>query len=46
MELKITSEALAIPHWWYTLGVPLGAALIIVRVVAALLRTLKEVPER
>ncbi len=30
-----TSEALAIPQWWYTAGIPLFSALIIVRVMQA-----------
>ena len=30
-----TSEALAIPQWWYTAGIPLFSALIILRVAQA-----------
>lgn len=30
-----TSEALAIPQWWYTAGIPLFSALVIVRVAQA-----------
>ena len=28
-----TSEALAIPQWWYTAGIPAFSALVIVRVL-------------
>ena len=31
--LGTTSEALAIPQWWYTAGIPLLSALVIVRIV-------------
>ena len=30
-----TSEALAVPQWWYTAGIPLLSLLIIARVVEA-----------
>ena len=33
IALAITSEALAIPQWWYTLALPIGAMLMIARVV-------------
>ena len=38
-----TSEALAIPQWWYTAGIPLFSALIIVRVAQAARRAWRDV---
>jgi TRAP-type C4-dicarboxylate transport system permease small subunit len=35
MELKTTTEALGIPHWLYSLALPVGGALVIVRVIEA-----------
>ncbi len=35
MTLKITSEALGIPQWWYTLALPVGAVLVCLRVIEA-----------
>ena len=37
--LGTTSEALAIPQWWYTAGIPVFGALIVVRIVQAARRT-------
>jgi TRAP-type C4-dicarboxylate transport system permease small subunit len=34
-QLGFTTEALALPQWWYTLGVPLLAVLLVVRAVQA-----------
>jgi len=34
-QLGFTTEALALPQWWYTLGVPLLAVLLAVRAVQA-----------
>lgn len=34
-ELKIGSEALGIPQWWYTLAIPVGGVLIIFRIIEA-----------
>jgi TRAP-type C4-dicarboxylate transport system permease small subunit len=36
--LGTTSEALAIPQWWYTLGIPVFGALVVVRIVQGALR--------
>jgi TRAP-type C4-dicarboxylate transport system permease small subunit len=33
--LGTTSEALAIPQWWYTAGIPVFGALVIVRILQA-----------
>jgi TRAP-type C4-dicarboxylate transport system permease small subunit len=42
IELKITTEALNIPHWWYTLSMPVGGVLIIFRVIEAAWKSFKE----
>lgn len=34
-ELKIGSEALGLPQWWYTLAIPVGGVLIIFRIIEA-----------
>ncbi len=39
--LKITSEALSIPHWFYTLAIPVGGILVIFRVIEATWKRLK-----
>ena len=36
--LGTTSEALAIPQWWYTAGIPVLGALIVVRIVQGAVR--------
>lgn len=36
--LGTTSEALAIPQWWYTAGIPVGCALVVARIVQAAYR--------
>ena len=36
--LGTTSEALAIPQWWYTAGIPVFGLLIVVRIVQAAVR--------
>lgn len=36
--LGTTSEALAVPQWWYTAGIPLVSALIITRIVQSAVR--------
>ena len=41
ISLAITSEALAIPQWWYTLALPVGAVLIVIRIVEATWRELR-----
>ncbi len=41
MDLKITTEALNIPHWWYTLSMPAGGAMIIFRIIEAALKEFK-----
>jgi TRAP-type C4-dicarboxylate transport system permease small subunit len=42
VELKTTTEALGIPHWWYSLSLPVGGVLVIVRVIEAAWRKLRE----
>lgn len=39
--LGTTSEALAIPQWWYTLGIPVIGALVVVRIIEAAVRALR-----
>lgn len=41
VALNIASEALSIPQWFYTLALPVGGVLIIVRVVEATWRKLR-----
>ncbi|MBI4572222.1 MAG: TRAP transporter small permease [candidate division NC10 bacterium] len=43
VAVATTSEALAIPQWWYTLGLPLGSILIVARIVQATRRALRRV---
>ena len=40
-ELKIGSEALGIPQWWYTLAIPVGGVLIIFRIIEATWKKMK-----
>lgn len=42
IAMRTTSEALAIPQWWYTLGLPLGSIIIIARVIQATRRALRQ----
>jgi TRAP-type C4-dicarboxylate transport system permease small subunit len=35
LELKIASEAVGIPQWWYTLAIPVGGILTILRIIQA-----------
>lgn len=44
IAMATTSEALAIPQWIYTLGLPLGSILIVGRIIQATHRALREVP--
>lgn len=39
--LGTTSEALAIPQWWYTAGIPVFGVLVIVRIVQAAVRAIR-----
>ncbi len=43
--LGTTSEALAIPQWWYTAGIPLFGGLIVVRVLQAAWRARRRLDE-
>lgn len=43
IAMATTSEALAIPQWWYTLGLPLGSIIIVARIIQASRRALREV---
>lgn len=40
--LGTTSEALAVPQWWYTAGIPVVSALIIVRILQAARRAARQ----
>ncbi len=42
IELKIASEAVGIPQWWYTLAIPVGGILAIFRSIEATWQTLKK----
>ena len=42
IDLAITSEALAIPQWWYTLGIPVWGALLIFRIITIIYSKIKE----
>lgn len=42
LQLKIASEALAIPQWLYTLALPVGGILIIFRIIEVTWKRLKE----
>ncbi len=44
--LGTTSEALAIPQWWYTLGIPVFGVLVIVRIVQGAVRAHRRVGTR
>jgi TRAP-type C4-dicarboxylate transport system permease small subunit len=41
LQLQITTEALGIPQWWYTLALPVGSALVIVRIIETTIRQLR-----
>lgn len=41
-ELEITSEALGIQQWYYTLSIPVGAALIILRLLGSTIKNWRE----
>jgi TRAP-type C4-dicarboxylate transport system permease small subunit len=41
LPLQITTEALGIPQWIYTLALPIGSVLIIFRIMEATLRALR-----
>jgi TRAP-type C4-dicarboxylate transport system permease small subunit len=43
IAMATTSEALAIPQWWYTLGLPVGSILIVARIIQVTRRALREV---
>lgn len=42
MDMGVTSDALAIPTWIYSIGVPVFSALIMVRIIQATVETLRE----
>jgi TRAP-type C4-dicarboxylate transport system permease small subunit len=42
--LGTTSEALAIPQWWYTAGIPVFGLLVIVRILQGAVRADRKVP--
>jgi len=41
IEMSITTEALGIPQWWYTLAIPVGCLVIALRVVEATVGNLR-----
>jgi TRAP-type C4-dicarboxylate transport system permease small subunit len=43
IAMATTSEALAIPQWWYTLALALGSIIIMARIIQATRRALREV---
>jgi TRAP-type C4-dicarboxylate transport system permease small subunit len=43
IAMATTSEALAIPQWWYTAGLPLGSIIIMARIIQAARRARREV---
>jgi TRAP-type C4-dicarboxylate transport system permease small subunit len=42
IAVATTSEALAVPQWWYTMGLPLGSVFIVARIIQATRRVLRE----
>jgi C4-dicarboxylate transporter DctQ subunit len=42
IAVATTSEALAVPQWWYTMGLPLGSIVIVARIIQATRRVLRE----
>ena len=40
--LEITSESLGIPQWFYTIGIPIGCSMIVLRIIQASYREIKE----
>jgi TRAP-type C4-dicarboxylate transport system permease small subunit len=43
--LQVTTEALGIPQWWYTLALPVGSGLVIFRIIETAVRTLRRPPD-
>ena len=41
LQLSVTTEALGIPQWWYTLALTVGSVLVIFRVVETTVNTLR-----
>jgi TRAP-type C4-dicarboxylate transport system permease small subunit len=44
-QLGTTSEALAVPQWWYTAGIPVIGALILIRIVQGAVRAQRKLEE-
>ena len=44
-QLGTTSEALAVPQWWYTAGIPVIGALILIRIVQGAVRAQQKLEE-
>lgn len=44
MWLGVVTQSLGVPSWYFTLGMPVGAAIVIVRILQALWRTLRQEP--
>jgi TRAP-type C4-dicarboxylate transport system permease small subunit len=42
IEMSITTEALGIPQWWYTIAIPVGLFFIVLRVIEATVAKLRE----
>lgn len=44
--MGIRSTSLGVPKWWYTIGMPIGSVLIIIRVIERTIKYLKEGGEK
>ena len=42
--LGVTTQSMGVPVWYFTLGMPVGAALVILRILQAMGRALREAP--
>ncbi len=42
MLLNVTTTSMGVPMWWYTLGLPIGSGLIIIRIIQRTIVELKE----
>jgi len=44
IEMSITTEALGLPQWWYTIAIPVGSVVIAARVIEAACGKLRDKP--
>ncbi len=42
MLLNVTTTSMGVPMWWYTLGLPIGSVLVIIRIIQRTISELKE----